>query len=251
MKKLIPLITLSLVLASCASSEIKQLDTEMDVKGTTSQGLVGVKDNKAIIQEKHLADDELRIQQWKNFQLENDLNHEYHMTQWCYNDLSDPRLGGNGEVTEAPDLQKLKNVTSVKQELGLEGENLVVVKTSSFAEKLAAEQQYEKSLQEMLGEVKKTRASCERKMTAARVKAGLPGKRTDGRYTINPDGKVNTVIQAPERSLDDAFATKKATEPQVRKPAESVKKEEPTSEPETPASEEASPEEVETSQQGQ
>jgi len=71
-----------LLTVSCSS--IKQLDTELEPKGTTNDGgIVGLKSGEAVIMNKTAADDELRVVQWKNFQLENDLNHEYHMTKWC------------------------------------------------------------------------------------------------------------------------------------------------------------------------
>ena len=74
MKYLIMLSLLTLV--GCASGDkVKQLDTEIDVKGTTQHGVVGLQDDVAVIQEKRMADDELRIQQWKNFQLEMGLEH--------------------------------------------------------------------------------------------------------------------------------------------------------------------------------
>ena len=209
---------LVLGMVGCASNKIKQLDTEIDVKGQTSTGVVGLQDNQAVIQEKHSADEELRLQQWKNYQVENDLNHEYYMTEWCYNDLADPRLGGQGEVAEAPDMSKLKSAPQIKEELGLEGEKLVVVKTYSFAEKLKVERDYEVAMNNMLKEVKKTRASCERKMGAARIKAGLPAKRQEGKITVTPTGQVKAVIKEHEQNLDDAFRMKKAQEPAKRVP---------------------------------
>lgn len=200
-------------MVGCASNKIKQLDTEIEVKGQTSNGVIGLQNNYAMIQEKRSAEDELRIQQWRNYQVENDLNHEYYMTEWCYSDLSDPRLGGKSEVAEAPDMSKLKSSPQIKEELGLEGEKLVVVKTYSFPEKLKVERDYEQAMNTMLKEVKKTRASCERKMGAARLKAGLPSQRQQGKITVNPSGQVKEVVKEHETNLDDAFRIKKAQEP--------------------------------------
>lgn len=209
------LIMLSLfALIGCASGDkVKQLDTEIDVKGTTQHGVVGLQDDVAVIQEKRMADDELRIQQWKNFQLENDLNHEYHMANWCYEDLSDPRLGGNGEMSQAPEVTSMKDSVKIKEELGLEGEKLVVVKTYSFKDQLNVERQYEKSLTEMTKHVKKTRSECERKMAVARLKVGLPAKRYQGKVKISPQGTVDEVVKEHEQNLDDAFRIQGATAP--------------------------------------
>lgn len=212
MKNLVMTI-LVLGMVGCASNKIKQLDTEIDVKGQTSNGVIGLQNDYAMIQEKRSAEEELRIQQWRNYQVENDLNHEYHMTEWCYNDLADPRLGGNGDVAEAPDMSKLKSSPQIKEELGLEGEKLVVVKTYSYPEKLKVERDYEMAMTSMMKEVKKTRASCERKMGAARLKAGLPAKRQQGKITVTPAGTVKEVLKEHENNLDDAFRIKKASEP--------------------------------------
>lgn len=215
-----------MALVGCASSDkVKQLDTEIDVKGYTRNGVIGLQDDVAVIQEKRPADDELRIQQWKNFQLENDLNHEYHMANWCYDDLSDPRLGGNGEVSQAPEVTNMKNSVKIKEELGLEGEKLMVVKTSSFKEQLAVERQYEQSLVSMTKAVKKTRGDCERKMAVARLKVGLPAKRYQGQIKVSPEGTVEDVIKPHENNLDKAFEIKNVNNPEIssseREPASS------------------------------
>jgi hypothetical protein len=229
---------LILGMVGCASNKIKQLDTEIDVKGQTSNGgVIGLQNDYAMIQEKRSAEEELRIQQWRNYQVENDLNHEYHMTEWCYSDLADPRLGGTGDVAEAPDMSKLKSSPEIKEELGLEGEKLVVVKTYSYPEKLKIERDYEQAMTVMLKEVKKTRAACERKMGAARLKAGLPAKRQQGQITVTPSGQVKTVLKEHEHSLDDAFRMKKSTEPKrvpsaQEESSESTTDKEPTAETE-------------------
>lgn len=214
MKYIVLLLTVLTV--GCASNKLKSVDSSLDsLQGSTSNGaVIGVKDNQAVIQEKRSGEDELRLQIWRNYQLENDLNHEFHMTQWCYEDLADPRLGGNGEVAEAPDLKKIKNAVAVKEEIGLENKRLIVVRTSSFLEQLEVERQYEKAMGSMLQEVKKTRSSCERKMGVARIKAGLPSKRYQGKPLITPAGTVDRMLAPHENSLDDAFKIKEKEEKQ-------------------------------------
>ena len=196
------------LMVGCASG-VKKLDTQLDsVQGQTQNGVIGLKDNQAVIQEKRSAEDELRVQVWKNYQLENDLNHEYYMVLWCYDDLADPRLGGNGEVSEAPNLKKIKNSVAVKEEFGLEDKRLVVVKTSSFEDELKVERQYETAMTTMLSEVKRTRGACERKMGVARIKAGLPSKRYQGKPVITPAGTLDHMIAPHESNLDNAFKIK-------------------------------------------
>lgn len=209
------LLIISLVIVSaCSSNKIKPLDTNIDIKGTTSNGVLGLQNNEAVIQEKRKADDELRLQEWSNFQLENELNHEHYMVMWCYEDLADPRLGGNGEMPKTPEIMNMKNSVAIKEELGLEGTRLMVVKTSSFKERLEVERSYEKSLIEMTKLVKQSRKDCERKMTVARLKAGLPGKRYQGKITVDKNGHTDTVIQQHEHNLDDAFNIKEKSKPQ-------------------------------------
>ncbi len=207
-------ISLALIFVSMVGCSSVQKLTNVDTKLDSVQGnaggdkVIGVKDDVAVIQEKRSGEDELRLQLWKNYQLENDLNHEFYMTEWCYEDLSDPRLGGNGEVALAPDMKKIKNSVSVKEEIGLEDKRLVVVKTSNFIDQLKVERDYTKSLEDMISTVKRTRTSCERKMGVARLKAGLPAKRYQGKAVITPAGTVDRMLAPNENNLDDAFQIK-------------------------------------------
>lgn len=198
-------------MTACSSNKVKHIDTSLDYKGQVNDGVVGLRNDEALIQDKQNADDALRVVQWKNFDLESDLNYEQSMVTWCYNDLSDPRLGGNEEVAEMPGLG-MKSVVSVKEELGLdEKNNLVVVKTMDFKEKMEAEKKYTTTLESMLVDVKKTRAKCERKMGYSRQKIGLPAKRSAGTVILNESGSIKEIVSPREHSLDDAFKSQKPT----------------------------------------
>ena len=48
----------------CSSSKIKELDTELQYKGNSSLGQIGIKEDKVIIQKEVFADIELRQLQW-------------------------------------------------------------------------------------------------------------------------------------------------------------------------------------------
>lgn len=199
----------------CSSTQkLSNVDTKLDSLQGNAGGdrIIGVKDDIAVIQEKRSGEDELRLQLWKNYQLENDLNHEFYMTEWCYEDLSDPRLGGNGEVAEAPEMKRIKNSVAVKEEIGLEDKRLVVVKTTSFMDQLKVERDYTKSLEDMISAVKRTRTSCERKMGVARLKAGLPAKRYQGKPVITSAGTIDRMLAPNENSLDDAFQIKEQSD---------------------------------------
>ena len=219
------LIWLTLMLSACSTNQVKQLDTEIDPKGTSQEGVVGLKDGEAIIQQKQQADLELKGVQWQNYDLENELSHEQSQVKWCYTDLADPRLGGSGDVSDMPE-SVIKPSVKVKEELGLEGNNLIVMKTMDFKEKLQAEKTYQQELIKMLSLAKTTREKCERKMGYARVKAGLPSQRFQGRITITPEGNVGSVLAPHEHSLDDAFKIKKERVPAAKEAGETTTTEE-------------------------
>jgi hypothetical protein len=209
--KYINLALVFVFMVGCSSvQKLTNVDSKLDsVQGSAGNDkVIGVKDDVAVIQEKRSGEDELRLQLWKNYQLENDLNHEFYMTEWCYEDLSDPRLGGNGEVALAPEMKKIKNSVAVKEEIGLEDKRLIVVKTTNFIDQLKVERDYSKSLEDMISVVKRTRVSCERKMGVARLKAGLPAKRYQGKAVITPAGTIDRMLAPNENSLDDAFQIK-------------------------------------------
>lgn len=213
--KYINLALVFVFMVGCSSvQKLTNVDSKLDsVQGNAGgDKIIGVKDDIAVIQEKRSGEDELRLQLWKNYQLENDLNHEFYMAEWCYEDLSDPRLGGNGEVALAPDMKKIKNSVAVKEEIGLEDKRLVVLKTTNFIDQLKVERDYTKSLEDMISVVKKTRTACERKMGIARLKAGLPAKRYQGKAVITPAGNVERLLAPPEHNLDDAFEIKEMRE---------------------------------------
>lgn len=211
-------VALEVGLIGCSSSQIKTLDTELEVKGQTQEGTLGIKDKVAIIQKETSADDELRFQQWQNNAAENDLNDEYFNLKRCRDELSDSRLGGNGQVTELPEIDKMKTPDEIKEEFGLtEKGTLSFVRKQDFLKKLDQERAYGKSLALMKVTVRHNREVCERAMGQARVKAGLPATRFQGRASITPDGNIGKVFQRNENTLDDAFSIK--AELQNRKPA--------------------------------
>ncbi len=94
-------------------------------------------DDEAIIQENTNADDELRSLQWANSRLLEQLETDHHELKRCRSDLSDPRLGGSGNVRDLPEIDGMKPVTEVKEEFGKdEAGNLKVVKRESFQKRV-------------------------------------------------------------------------------------------------------------------
>ena len=199
--------TMFVFLMSCSSAQtIRQLDTEIDTKGQTQDGIIGLKDGQALIQKQEFADQELRTQEWSNYALEDKVKGEYYWVKRCREEIADSRLGGNGEVTELPEIDNLKTPDGIKEEIGLaDNKALKIVKTQNYIEKLNIERKYQTALETTLKILEKNRSGCERKMGQARLKAGLPSQRIQGDHTITPEGNVGVVMRKHENSLDDAF----------------------------------------------
>lgn len=218
MKTVIKVIVIASVIGSgCASNPIKTLDTQIEIKGSTQQGTLGIKDKMVIIQKETAADDELRFQEWQNNALENDVNEQYFWLKRCREELADSRLGGNGEVTDLPEIDKMKTSDEIKEQFGLnENGRLEFVRQQDFLKKLDNERAYAKTLAIMKTTIHHNREICERKMGTARVKAGLPATRFQGRHSITQEGVIGSIYQRNENTLDDAFAIR---EQSSRKPA--------------------------------
>jgi hypothetical protein len=218
----------ALVASSCTSSdEVKEIDTKLDVKNRSEGREIGINDDdEAIIQEKTDADDELRALEMGNMRLFDNLQTDYNELKRCREDLADPRLGGNGEVTDIPEIDKMKNLAEVKEEFGLDDEGkLKVVKRQKFSETLAQEQKYQKSLKSMQGIVSKYRVECERKMRVARTAKGLPAQRYTAQGYFDGSGAWVETRKA-ELTLDDAFEIKAKSTKQAPKKAAASEEEE-------------------------
>ncbi|MGK5083989.1 hypothetical protein WDW37_11875 [Bdellovibrionota bacterium FG-1] len=196
-----------LVFVMACSTGPRKLDTEIDAKGESAQGNIGLKNGEVTIQKQTNAADELRGTQWSNSRYEDELAHEYHMLKWCREDVADPRLGGTGEVTPLPEVDNMKQTAAVKEEFGLtENGNLAFKSEEDFLKRIQIERNYQTTLMKMVKTVRTQSEDCERKMGQARLKAGLPAKRYQGQSTVTSEGNVGKVIRRHEHSLDDAFA---------------------------------------------
>jgi hypothetical protein len=209
MKNFVLLTLTVFVFSSCATTsenKVQEIETKMEVKGQVSGGKLGIDDEgDAVIQQDNMADDELRTQIMVNSRLGEELKTEHFMLQSCRDDMSDPRLGGHGEPEEIPEIDKMKNATDVREQFGLDDDgNLRFVKREYYIERLKNERKYETSVRQMLKTVKRHRLLCEKKMSIARNRAGLPGDRytADGYFTSNGTW-VET--RKAEQTLDDAF----------------------------------------------
>lgn len=204
--KILILIAL-MVLVGCSGNKVKEVDTDLVVKGTSSLGDIGITNDKmVVIQKKTNADDELRRQQWTNNKLEDQVRIEWLVLKSCREDMADPRLGGNGEITTMLEIDNMKQPVEIKEEFGLTKDgSLQFVAKEDFLKRIQAERSYEETLNKMLKTITSTKEVCERKMGIARMKAGLPSQRIQGVAIVNAQGKIEKVIRKNENSLDDAF----------------------------------------------
>jgi hypothetical protein len=191
---------LSVIAASCASPyKANDLSDNMkisELKGNTSQGVVGLNEKKEIVvQEEISADTELQVQRNVNLHWLETLEHEAYFVKWCRRDLADPRLGGYGELPADPEIDNIRTPEQVREEMGLDDDgNLKIVKQSYFADKLKKERAYGEAMQKMITLFKRHRDECEWKMGQARAKAGLPSTRY--------------IEERLENGLDTAFSKK-------------------------------------------
>jgi hypothetical protein len=165
---------LLLILFSVACStphEVKELESgELDIKGSTTYGKVGLNEKKqVVIRNEKSADFELTVQQMANERLRDEAIREVRVLQLCREELADPRLGGNGKITNLPAVDGLQAVVEQREEVGLdEGGNLNVVQEEYFMERLKAERKYEKDVRRLLETATKHRKECDMQLTAAK-----------------------------------------------------------------------------------
>jgi hypothetical protein len=212
MQKVLSVSVISIIVAlsaACASTphQAKELeDYKLDVKGTTGDGTIGLNEkNQIMIHKERAVQDELRVQDLVNDHFRDEVKRELFELQQCRTDLADPRLGGDGEVTETVDMESIKNPLEETEEMGLtEDGDLKIVSKSFLDKKLANDRHYEASLRAVLKTVKPQKAACERKLGYARNRHGLPTKRVeaDGYFTSS-GAYVET--RRGEGSVQDAF----------------------------------------------
>ena len=220
MNKILILMALSVSALGCSTGQVRQLDTSLDVKGATQDGVVGLKNGQAIVQKTTSADDELRTQEWRNSKLEDSVNHEFFDLKRCRSDMADSRLGGSGDVADLPEIDSMKSPDQVKEQIGLtETGQLRVQREQDFVAKLQSERKYEDTLIGMNKLLVSHRESCERKMSTARLKAGLPAKRFQGEIAYTAGGNVDHMINESEKSIDDAFRIQNKLNEKNRAPA--------------------------------
>lgn len=204
------------VLVGCATGkEVKDIDTSLEVKGTTESGKIGVdQDGVAVVQENTDATDALRRQKFVNANLEEKLSTDYNILKRCREDLADRRLGGSGEVSDLPGIDDLKTIADVRESFGRDEDGqLRVVKRTNFSEVLEAEKGYEKKMRDTRKQVVNYQDDCRRRLRGARVTAGLPAEAYKAKGHYKPNGGWVEERRA-EQNLDDAFEIRGAEKAQ-------------------------------------
>jgi len=197
-----------LAAVGCTGSkhEMKEIETTIDQKGEVDGTKLGLnKDGEAVLKAEQSAADELRIQQLANSRLRDYMDRDYFELKRCNRDLSDPRLGGKGELTEMPDLSNLQSPADEIEEIGkTESGDLKVVRTQFYLDRLTAERKYEQSIRKTHKVVKAQLEQCNYTLGVARNKMGLPSERYTAQGYFTADGTwVET--QKGEQSLNDAL----------------------------------------------
>jgi len=193
------------IFVACTTNEVQPLNDTMLPKGHVGEKVIGIEDGKVIIKTETDVDDELRAIQWTNENLQRQVNEEHVELQSCQDDLSDPRLGGSGNIFDLPETHQVNILTAEKEKIGLKKDgSLKVVKKQSFIQRLQAERKKQESLQRIIKMIKKSHRKCKISLRRTRLAHGLPGEKQRPKGYYLKDGTwVET--EKGENSLDDAF----------------------------------------------
>lgn len=193
----------------CSSKKdykVKDVDTELNQQGNVGNNKVGINDKgEAVLQEEKEATVELQEILWSNADFERKLTTKQDDLKRCREDLADPRLKGNGKITEIPEVDQMKYPGQVREELGLtkKGE-LKIVKKEYLLDRLEREKRYNDTLKQLNKMVDKYTSSCDAEMKQARTSVGLPSERYRAQGHVDNSGRF-IVTREAERNLDDAF----------------------------------------------
>ena len=190
----------------CSTAKIQKLDTEIATQGAIGNQMIGI-DTKgnAVVQEEITAEAMIREIRWSNADLSQSIVYKHKELDRCRDEIADPRLGGNGDITEIPELDATKLETSVSEQFGMrKNGDLIILKKQSYQDRLNDERKYEASLKQLDRLLNKHLSKCMKENQIARVKSGLPAKRFSGVGKFNSDGSYS-LMRAQESNIDDAF----------------------------------------------
>ena len=171
MKRIVLLI--SFLLSACTTPhKVENIDTKLDKESTLRESEIGINDKKqAVIQTIVAPEVELDRQIWTNNDLEQKVGNEHSQLKTCRNDLSDPRLGGDGKLVPLPDVDDMVQAEMTEQKVGLDEKGkLKVVKKEIYVERLEREQKKSVVLSSLLRTIRHQREDCEHDLSLARAK---------------------------------------------------------------------------------
>jgi hypothetical protein len=185
---------LAMTVTGCATTRVASINTEVESGHGMVQGqLIAVDtDGKAIIQEEVDAQNELRLQIWKNADIRAVLESYYADLEICVRDTQDPRLGWNGTPIQIPDLDRIELQAPTTEEFGKTSSgDLKVVRKTVFIERLKSERTLESNLIAFTKIVQKRYKECNRDLRTARINAGYPGV---DYHTVNEYDRLQNVL---------------------------------------------------------
>ena len=195
---------------SCVHNEttLGPVDTKLDRHGSLGNEYIGVnEDEEFIIQKESNVDSLLQDVRWSNEALEDEIESVHHELEECHSYLIDPRLGGNSEVFELPELDQISTETGT-EEVGYNSDgNYKVVHKKIYLRHLNDERAKNTSLKKMKKVLEKTNKHCQALLVKARLDSGLPARKYKAVVRKSPTGEL-VIIRTAERSLDDAFRIK-------------------------------------------
>lgn len=201
----------SVLMAFCTHNEniVKPVDTHLQKQDAIGEEDIGVtRDKELIIQKKQTLSRVLEEQIWRNKAILDSLESFSFKLDDCYTYLIDPRLGGNSEVFEMPQLDPIVE-NPMREEIGYDsyGEYKVVHK-EYYQGRLKTERAKELSLKKMEKVLAKSYKSCKALLIEARLRYGLPGEKYPAVTGKNRFGRL-IILRKAEKNLDDAFEIKR------------------------------------------
>lgn len=195
------------MLTGCSTTpyQLERVNNQLSEQGKIGDASIGINDkNQAIVQVENTAATELKLQQWRNYDLEKEISYNRSQLSRCQTEIADPRLGGDGHVVDIPEAEVV-GASVTREEFGTDDNGqLKVVKKEFYVERLKFERQRESTLGDTSAAINKRLDTCERELGYVRVKHGLPSKRYQAKGHFESGQWIHE--RAAESSLDDAFA---------------------------------------------
>lgn len=197
MKSVILLAVLTMsVGCSTTKYQVQEIETKnFEAKGKTHDGKIGVNDkNQLVIKNERSVEYELKVQTLVNYTLREKADGALFHLKACRKKLADPRLGGSGKISPITDIDSLRPIPEMREEMGLDEEgDLKIVSEEFLEERLKAERRYEKELRGIHDVAERHLEECESeldlvkyKMSSAPVTEPVPAPTVQQKSTTTP-----------------------------------------------------------------